>query len=252
MAVSEAHRLHDALRGTTASLLRVLAGCFDRRDGYEFLVCRQLPFPVFNGVWAETDIAAVALERALAEVEAEGLPVGVQVRVGRTPDVEREAQRLGLAPRDPLYGMVATPSDFRPSKAGHVDLSRAQTDKDLSNALVVVAAGFQAPHARFAPTYVPKVAQLEGLRFYLASSEGEFVSTAIGYTLNDTVGIFNVATPPSHRGQGYGQAVTGAAVVGGFDAGATLAWLQAPALSRPLYARLGFRDVITYMTYARP
>ena len=250
VAVTEAERLHDALRQTTERLLRILGGRVEQRDGYDLLVCRQLPFPVFNGVWVEAGIAPGALEQALAEIMAEDLPAGVQVRVGRTPDVARQARRLGLVPREPVHGMVATPSELRSAGTSDVRVTRARTRTDLSNALAVVAAGFEAPRARFAPTYLPEVAELDGLRFYLALTEGAFVSTAIGYTLGDTVGIFNVATPLRHRQHGYGTAVTRAAVADGFDAGATLAWLQAPTPSRPLYARLGFRAVSTYMTYA--
>jgi predicted acetyltransferase len=60
------------------------------------------------------------------------------------------------------------------------------------------------------------------------------------------VGIFNVATPKSHRGNGYGTAVTSRAVVEGFSAGAAFAYLQSSAIGESVYRRLGFEQVSTY------
>ena len=59
-------------------------------------------------------------------------------------------------------------------------------------------------------------------------------------------------TPPQHRGRGYGAAITAQVVRDGFRAGARFAWLQSSALGRPVYRRLGFRDVESYVLFAAP
>jgi predicted GNAT family acetyltransferase len=61
-----------------------------------------------------------------------------------------------------------------------------------------------------------------------------------------------VATPPEHRGKGYGAAVTARAVLEGFGQGADLAGLQASALGEPVYRRMGFREVLRYLVLSRP
>jgi hypothetical protein len=48
------------------------------------------------------------------------------------------------------------------------------------------------------------------------------------------------------RRRGYGEALTWAAVAGGQRAGCTIASLQASALGKPVYARMGFSDVLGY------
>jgi predicted GNAT family acetyltransferase len=100
--------------------------------------------------------------------------------------------------------------------------------------------------------YLVEVAALEGLEYYLGRVEGRDVATAIGYRLEGTVGIFNVATPREHRGRGYGAAVTAEAARDGFSAGAELAWLQSSAIGESVYRRLGFREVETYVLLTRP
>jgi predicted GNAT family acetyltransferase len=68
-------------------------------------------------------------------------------------------------------------------------------------------------------------------------------STALGVTDGDHVGIFNVATPPAHRGKGYGAAITAWAVGDGFQNGASVAFLQSSPMGFRVYERLGFRTV---------
>src|SRR6476659_7421379 len=87
---------------------------------------------------------------------------------------------------------------------------------------------------------------------YLGRVAGRDVSTSVGLTLGNDVGLFGVATPPEHRGRGYGAALTAAAARDGFAAGADLAWLQSSRLGLPVYRRLGFREVETYVLRSRP
>jgi ribosomal protein S18 acetylase RimI-like enzyme len=99
----------------------------------------------------------------------------------------------------------------------------------------VATAGFEAPPALFRPFYTPQVAATPGLSMYVALADGTPVSTAIGFTQGEAVGIFNVATPPKHRRRGYGTAVTARALSDGFKSGASFGWLQSSPLGESLY-----------------
>jgi ribosomal protein S18 acetylase RimI-like enzyme len=137
-----------------------------------------------------------------------------------------------------------------PPPAGEVAL--AETDADFASVLRTLADGFDAPAGLFEPFVAPEVRSLPGMRTYVVRGGGEVVSTAIGYALDGTVGVFNVATPPRFRRRGFGAAATAAAVGDGLGAGAGLAWLHASPDGEPLYRRLGFREVVVHTAFTRP
>jgi ribosomal protein S18 acetylase RimI-like enzyme len=251
--MTDADRMHDALRTVTENLCGVFDdGRFERRDGYDLVVFPAVPVPQFNGVWPLDDGATPSLAGALDEVAELGLPYSVQIRRGRTPAFEREAARLGLTGEEPLPGMVAAPEELgRPDVPG-LEILRIETADGLAQALAVAAEGFGAPPDLLAPLYLMDVAAVDGLAYYVGRVDGRDVSTSIGYTLDDTVGVFNVATPPEHRGRGYGAALTAEAAREGFAAGADLAWLQASAIGLSVYRKLGFRDGVEYVLLTRP
>jgi N-acetylglutamate synthase len=68
-------------------------------------------------------------------------------------------------------------------------------------------------------------------------------------SLEDHVGVFNVATPSRHRRRGYGAAVTARVVADGVAAGASWAWLQSSPSGYAIYERLGFRTLERWLTW---
>jgi len=225
---------------------------FERRPGYAWTVCPPVPVPSFNSVWPEDDSAAGRLEAALSEIDALGLPSSVHARRGRTPACEAEAERLGLMVRDEEPGMVVTAGEFRDVEDSDVEIVRVETADGLAQALAVVAEGFGTPPDFFAPLYDLDFLQFDGLEYYLGRASGVDVTTGVGFTVGDAVGIFSIATPLQHRRQGYGAAVTAQAVRDGFRAGAEFAWLHSSPSGYPVYRRLGFRAVESYVLYTRP
>jgi predicted GNAT family acetyltransferase len=91
-----------------------------------------------------------------------------------------------------------------------------------------------------------------GLRAYVGEVEGQVVTTALGVTRGEFVGVFNVATPPVHRGHGYGAGITARTVRDGLAAGARWAWLQSSAESHRLYEKLGFETLERWRCWVRP
>jgi predicted acetyltransferase len=60
------------------------------------------------------------------------------------------------------------------------------------------------------------------------------------------IGVFNIATPPAHRAQGYGRAVTARVLADGVRGGAHTAYLQASPMGFGVYQRMGFRTAETW------
>ena len=250
---SEAERLHAAACEVGPRMCSVLEGArFERRPGYVWTVCPQVPIPSFNSVWAEDDRCAAALADAVSEIVSLGLPVSVLMRRDRTPACEEAAGHLGLMPLEEIPAMLATADDVRAPEVPDLEVFHVTTADGLAQALAVAAEGFDAPPEIFAPLYDLEVARLDGLEYYLGRVGQADVTTAIGFTIGNAVGIFNVATLEPYRGRGYGAAITAQAAGEGFRSGAEFAWLQSSALGHSVYRRLGFRDVETYVLWTAP
>jgi GNAT superfamily N-acetyltransferase len=81
---------------------------------------------------------------------------------------------------------------------------------------------------------------------YAGAVGGEVVGTSVLVTTGTVAGIYWVGTLEAHRRRGYGEALTWAAVAAGQRAGCTVASLQASAMGRPVYERMGFAQVLAY------
>jgi ribosomal protein S18 acetylase RimI-like enzyme len=72
------------------------------------------------------------------------------------------------------------------------------------------------------------------------------VATAMSFTALGVTRVAWVGTVPAFRRRSLGDAVTRAAVLAGFDRGATIAALESSPAGLDLYRSMGFRQVTTY------
>lgn len=252
--MDDAERLHEAARSSFEALCDAFDdAAFERRDGYDLVLFPQVPIPQFNAIWPLDDAAAAAaLPDAIAEIESLGISPGVLLRDGRAPACAETARALGLTAEEVEPGMAVAAAELAAPEVPDLEILRIVTPDGLAQALAIAVDGFGIPAEILAPLYGLDVEAVEGMAVYLGRVDGRDVSTSVGVTLGATVGIFNVATPPEHRGRGYGAALTAAAAQEGFAAGADLAWLQSSPLGLPVYRRLGFREVETYVLLSCP
>ena len=115
----------------------------------------------------------------------------------------------------------------------------------------VAASGFGEDPNHFVRLLPPAVMSVAGLRTYVGEIDGEVVTTALGVTRRDCVGVFNVATPPEHQRRGYGAAITVRVVDDGLREGARWAWLQSSPSGYRVYEALGFRTLERWLTWVR-
>jgi len=253
---SEVERLVKGLPRAFKAVFAVLDGArAEEKPGWHLFVCPAVPIAAFNAVWALEDATADViggLAKVMAEVEALGLPFGVVLRANQAPGLESEAQRLGLTAVEHMPSMAMRTDELRDRGTQGLEIVRVRHKADLDRALTVMAAGFDAPAQLLRALYQPAVAETPGVSIYLATVDGAPVSTASSWLGDRDVGIFNVATPPSLRGRGYGSAVTAWAVRAAFAAGADLAWLQSSHLGEPVYRAMGFRQVDLHLLLTRP
>lgn len=255
MGLDEADRLHEGLRRSFADLFGgIVDARLEEHAGYRLVVCPAMPFPGLNGIWVDgpdESTAAHEIESAILDVETEAMPCWIEFRVGRTPSAEQVVRQLGFTDEQTLPGMVVRADELMISRGPDIEVTRVRSRDQLDVAAAVAAAGFEAPQGALDPLYTPDIAAIPGVSIYLAEADGLAVSTAIAWLGDDSVGIFNVATPPKFRGRGYGRAVTTKALQASFDGGADLAWLQASPLGERVYRAMGFRQVDTYVVLGR-
>ncbi len=125
-----------------------------------------------------------------------------------------------------------------------IDGARFEPGSDL---IVAVCPEFPIPQCNGPWVVEDSPAAVDALPAAIAT-----VSTALGFTIDGATGIFNVATPPEHRGRGYGAVLTARAARDGFEAGSEFAFLQSSEIGHTVYRRLGFRDVEEYVLLTRP
>lgn len=237
-----------ALAATWQHLTGALPGAWVLRNGGAIAWVSGVALPTLNGVWAEgVDPDPDAVAGLLDRVKATGLPHCLQLRPGASPALAglAAARATSLEMEVPLMVMedpAAVSRARAPTGLALRELSPEQAGLHAS----VAAAGFEVPEEPFVQLMRPDLLRLPGVRCYLGEIEGRAVTTGLGVTLGDFVGVFNVATPPAHRRQGYGAAVTVRAVADGLAAGAKWSWLQSSPPGHATYARLGFQTAETW------
>lgn len=247
---TEAARLHRALEAAFERLFAAFDEARLERRG-DLLLARWpgMPIPQCNGPWVceDTPEAAEALVAAVDEVDAIGMLPWVQIRRGHER-TGAAARALGLTHSESVPGMFMCPGELaEPSSELEVALI---ADDDVPATTAILAEAFGAPKDLF-DRFCAGLRRIDGVAWYVGRSRGELVTTALGFPSDDAIGIFDVATPPAHRGRGYGAAITAHVIRDGFSAGAAFAYLQSSDVGHSVYRRLGFRDVEEYTLLTR-
>jgi hypothetical protein len=229
-----------------------------RRIGGVQLIATGLPIHLFNQVIVVDDDATTdALEAAIAVTKQRGDRFVVNLRVGPDDRFLPRLAELGLQALSPtpwLPGMALYPLAATPPRAFADDHEiRAVRDQaGLDDHVAAAAAGFDMPVAWLQAVMRSGMLERADTTVYVGYTAGEPVSTGLGLVTGRTIGVYNVASVASVRGRGYGSAMTARIVADGMAAGCDVAILQASDMGRPIYERMGFRDVVAYMGYVEP
>lgn len=225
-------------------------------EGRELVwVLTPVAMPVFNSVAAarldsrsvESTIAA-AQERALRK----GVPLLWWVYPGNEPaDLSQRllANGFRLTERSPGMSLDLGDADAI-ARARDGKISIAPVDAATARRWCEVFSDGFGFARKFGKAYLPfaidVAAKPEGtLRNYALYSNGEMVATASLALHAGIAGIYNVATLPKARGNGFASALTAHVVSEGRASGATVAALQASEMGLGVYRRLGFRQRYT-------
>ena len=252
-----ARREHENMIEAFVRIASVIPGSLTLRHGGVALLATGLPFRLFNQVLVEEDDAdEQALEAAVATTRARGDRFLVHLRVAADRRFAGSMKRLGLVRAEgaePLPGMALHPVPAVPLalEPGH-EIRRVSDQAGVDGHVHALIEGFEMPES-IARAIVPlALLDLPGIALYTGYTGGEPVSAGLGVRSGDTIGIYNIATVPSHRRRGYGAAMTSRIAADAAAAGCDAATLQASNMGRPVYERLGYATVVDYQAWIDP
>lgn len=215
-------------------------------------VATGLPAAFFNGVFAAgpVDDPDQLIADATAFMAERGVPWLLWVREGVDDALLDAGRRAGLTDAGGPLAMALPAIPKIPPLPDGLEIAVVRDVAGLEVARDLCARGFEVPR-EFLDVFVaesmlddPSVVMVTG------SVDDVPVSTALVGVTGTTAGIYNVATPPEHRRLGYGEALTWAAVAEGARLGCDHSTLQASPMGAPVYRRMGYLDVGTYVQLA--
>ena len=150
-------------------------------------------------------------------------------------DLVERLHALGLEDEELAIGMVLTepPAQSPPG----MQVRRAETAEELLAAARIAATAFGGPEPSEAPAPDPHNT------VYLAYADGEPVARASASFSEHGASLFGGATLPEARGRGAYRALVAARWDDAVARGTPALVTQAGPMSRPILARLGFREV---------
>ncbi len=244
-------------RVLVASILAVRRRCVKvpgaevlERDGL-VLSLTNAPEPSLNAAYVEREPADP--RRALAwgeeEMARRGHAFGLDHPPGRWPALDRAVRESGLErllSRPVMVAEVTSVLEVAPPAGVRIEPVERR-DQALTHARVDATA-FGSSVEISERVFAPGLVGVEGTRGFLAWRGSEPVGGSVAQEGSGATGVFGVGVVSEARGRGIGAALTVAAVRA-FPA--DLAWLVPSDLARPMYERLGFRELETWEVWVR-
>lgn len=227
------------------------AGWIEERD-HVISIATGMPVAAFNPTFvvAPPGDPSTALERARA-FYARASIAGELNAWGDAADTLADAARsAGLTAGHRIPCMLLAPLVATTPAAPDLQVRRVQDAAALQVFNDVCAEAFELDRPVLAVLDDPRMLEMPGFAFHLGLVDGLAVGTAMTCCIDGVVLIFNVATLPSHRRRGIGEAMTWSAIDHGVQAGCDVAFLQASPDGLPLYERMGFRHALEMRTWS--
>ncbi|MEY2581867.1 MAG: hypothetical protein QOE09_1716 [Ilumatobacteraceae bacterium] len=218
------------------------------------MIATGLPVAFFNGVFlnvptSDPEGAIAATIKYFGEL---GLPFLMWVREGLDEALLRAGREAGLRDAGEVPAMGLRAVEKIPERSSVLDVVIARDDADVEAHRTAVTAGFELPPDMARQIIGNGLLHDPDTALAIGRLEGVPVATALLCRSGTTAGVYNVATVPDYRRQGFGETVTWAVVAEGVRRGCTHSVLQSSPSGYPVYRRMGYQDVARYMRLEGP
>lgn len=165
--------------------------------------------------------------------------------------LEKTCSRFGLRLSSELPGMVANELPPPRRKLPELEFRRADGPSTLSDFRSVGQVCFRVPPAWFGEVFHDRSgSDYPDFTGWVGYFEGLPVATAASVLSDGVIGLYNIATVPSHRFRGVGEAITRHAALAARQSAGRLPFvLQSTSAGRRLYDRLGFQEVTRILVF---
>jgi N-acetylglutamate synthase len=217
-----------------------------------------LPGAFFNVVFGLNHPKSIAQVRE--GIERIFLQTNTEFQIVTLPEtldeLEPLIQELNLTEKEIIPGMALDPiPDAYPDPPKELQIRHVSSSEETTDFLRTAAVGFGIPPNFFDVLKPGLLAGGAGSwsrdATYVGYVAGKPVATSTRVTTGDVAGIYNVATLPEFRRQGFGESMTWQAVADGRTAGCRLSCLQTSEIGRPLYERMGYRVIGEYTSWKK-
>jgi GNAT superfamily N-acetyltransferase len=208
--------------------------------------------PYFNLAVSSANLSdpQLALDAALDRYRSAGLGWLLKLR----PDLDREmvahAERRGMdLDEEPVYRLsMGSWAPAVPPSATPLSVVVADSDT-IDDAVRCLAEAFEGDPDEVRRELGPNLLTVPSFTVFIGYLSGEPVATSMLATTQAVglAGVYSVATRPSHRGRGFGTALTGAALLAARAQGYDTAVLEPSPMAVAMYRRMGFEPLTTYL-----
>lgn len=159
--------------------------------------------------------------------------------------MQRELESRGWQQQEAEPALVMAPMPTAPTDAHRLRIQKVDSQADLDTFLSL---------SHTAQRWIPSLqaAQDADVALFVGYLPEGPIATSRLTRYGDVAEILGVATLPTHRRQGFGTAMTWAAITEAARLGCTALTLNSSALGYGMYLRIGFVLAGHYLTYVQP
>lgn len=227
-------------------------------DSYHtLLIDSGLPSDMFNIICCTGKEQSQDVELSIRHFREKNYPFCWWVGFDSDPPwIEQELERHGLHRTECEQAMEADLKNpvSHPS-LNNLEINRVTDTKGLEDFLSVMCAILPAEEHRAVRTFYRTSAPVwnapeSALSFFVGYVEGRPVAMSTLFTADGLCSIFDVIVISEMRGQGFGSALTCAAMQHGRDAGLERCFLTATNDAKLLYEKIGFKKLKEMCVYS--